>query len=197
MISALKAAPGEPNRDLVTEYFRKLENPAQLMPNEELEDLPLRFVPATVRQMAALSEKLTEFGNGERAAAAFPPHPEPESSKPSATPPPKVTDNPPKSPQQDPLWWRGVIISLPRKGMKRDDYLKHPDTIGALYDLRHGEDEEGQAARQRLWGMVQWKPEPREYNGKTYQPSAADFKSYEALQAFKAWFEANHPGEKL
>lgn len=78
MIAALKAGPGEPNREIVTEYFRKLENPAQLMPNEELESLPLRFVPATTKQMAALADKLMAFGNGERAAAAFPAHPEPE-----------------------------------------------------------------------------------------------------------------------
>ena len=63
MIAALKAGPGEPNRDICTEYFRKLEHPAQLMPGEELEELPLRFVPSTTGQMRALSEKLAEFSS--------------------------------------------------------------------------------------------------------------------------------------
>jgi hypothetical protein len=74
MISALKANPGEPNRDIVTEYFRKLEHPSQLMPGEQLEDLPLRFVPAASGQMRNLAAKLSEFGDGGMATAAFPPH---------------------------------------------------------------------------------------------------------------------------
>lgn len=77
MIDALKANPDEPNRDIVDEYFRKLDNPSALLPNEQLEDLPLRFVPATKGQMNALANQIAAFGNGERAAWPYPPHDEP------------------------------------------------------------------------------------------------------------------------
>jgi hypothetical protein len=105
MIAALKAGPGEPNREIVMEYFRKVDNPSQLMPNEEIEALPLRFVPATTGQMKALSEKLTEFGNGERATAAFPAYPEP-----AATKKPVEVPRDPK-PATDPEAWR--IFPMP------------------------------------------------------------------------------------
>lgn len=83
MIAALKAAPGDPNRDIVTEYWRKLTDPAALMPHEEIEDLPLRFVPATTGEMRALADKVAGFGNGEPAAWAYKPHIEPEPAKPA------------------------------------------------------------------------------------------------------------------
>ena len=210
MIAALKAGPGEPNREIVTEYFLKCENPSQLMPGEELKDLPLRFVPATIGQMNALSEMISRFASGDRAAAAFPPHamsvdfpdktPAKQTVEAASRPLPVTDINHPalgNPGAHDPEWWRHIIISLPRKGMRRDDYLAHPDTIGALFDMRHGQDEESQAARQRLWGLTEWEPKPREFKGTVYQPSAADLKCHEALQAFKAWFAANHPEEKL
>lgn len=188
MISELKAGLGEPNRMIVEEYFRKLENPSQLMPGEELESLPLRFVPATKEQMLALHSKIMGFSSGEPAAPAFPPHPEPEDTKPS--PKPKAAASSDES-------WRNVIISLPRKGMKRDEYLANPDTIGSLFDLRHGNDEEAQAARQRLFGLLKWEPKPREFKGKIYQPSDSDWATHKGLQQFAAWFAANHPGEEI
>lgn len=198
MIAALKAGPGDPNRDIVTEYFRKLENPSQLMPNEEVEQLPLRFVPATIGQMTALSEMLTRFGNGDRAQAAFPAHQEPEPAKGTEKPAAAPAAPPAKQPKDD-EWWRDVIVPIPHKGQKRDDYLKHPETIGQLYDLRHGQDEESQAARQRLWGFINhyeakgW----TKRDGTEMPPSATDLKFREALDALADWHERNHPDEKL
>lgn len=204
MIAALKAGIDAPNRDIVTEYFRKLTNPTPLAPFEVLEDLPLRFVPATTGQMKALSEKLTEFGNGERAVAAFPPHPEPDPRKAGAKAKPiEVPRDPPGPAAPDPATtgepWREIICPIPRKGMKRDEYLRNPDTIGSLYDLRHGNDDEAQAARQRLWGFVEhYEPKPWvKNNGEEVPPSAADVKFREALDQFAAWFEREHPDEKL
>lgn len=203
MIDALQANPGQPNRVTVEDYFRKLTDPAALMPGEELEKLPLRFVPGSREQMKALFERVTQFGNGDPAVHAFPPHPlsvdfdKPGGVKTPAQVLPKVTAEV-EAKSKDPEWWRAIIIPIPRKGMKRDEYMKKPDTIGALFDLRHGQDEEGQAARQRLWGMIHnFDPQPREYNGKIYQPSEADHKCREALDAFQDWFEKNHPDEKL
>lgn len=192
MIEALKAAPGAPNRDMVTEYMRKVGPPHMLLTTEELEDLPLRFVPATREQMGLLASRIAAFAAGERAEPAFPPHPEP------APPAPPVTALPKRPAVPTDQAWRDVIVTVPRKGMKKAEYEAHPDTIGALYDLRHGNDEEAESARRRLWWLAkEWKPEPREFKGKVYQPSQADFKAREALDAFLVFFERNHPDEKL
>lgn len=83
MIATLQAGPDQPSRAIVTEYFQKID---QLMPNEQVEDLPLRFVPANKEQMLALTSKLSEFGNGLEAARAFPPNDEPAKPKGSAKP---------------------------------------------------------------------------------------------------------------
>lgn len=200
MIFELKAQPDQGNRQRVTEYFRTVGPPTPLMANEEIEALDLRFVPSTDQQRRDLAEKIARFDAGDPAEFAFPPHFDPQDPTPGVKTPaqvaPKVLAEATKKPA-DPLWWRNVIVSKPRKGMKKAEYERHPDTLGALYDLRHGNDEEAQAARQRLWGLAEHAPEPREYNGRTYQPTEADWTTYRAAQAFKEWFAANHPDEKL
>lgn len=215
MITALVANPGNPNRELVTEYFLKCENPSQLMPGEPLESLPLRFVPSTTGQMRALADRIAGFGNGEPAAAAFPPNnmatdfPDTKGAAAPRQKPPEVPRNPtpvapaapPSAPakHKDPEWWRDVIVPIPPKGVKRDEYLKAPQTIGQLYDARHGQDEESQAGRQRLWGFVNHF-EPKPWVGRDGQerpPNAVDVKFREALDAFWAYFEREHPEEKL
>lgn len=217
MIAALKAGPGEPNRAICTEFFRKVDgfgpDSPQLAPFEEIESLRLNFVPATTGQMKALAEMLARFGNGDQISQPFPPHKidddgdlgpqKPKAAvsgvKSAAEIVPKVV--PEATPAEagaakDPLWWRNVIVSRPRKGMKKADYDRNPDTLGALYDLRHGNDEEAQAARQRLWGIMEHAPEPQEWQGKTYQPSEADWVTYRAAQAFGEWFKAKSPRGK-
>lgn len=204
MIEALKARAGEPNRGIVTEYFRKLSDPTPLAPFEQLEELGLRFVPGTKGQMKALAEKIAEFGNGDRIGWAFPPHPDPKApTVPGVTTPAQVV---PKVVQEaadkakDPEWWKKVIVPIPHKGEKRDAYLKHPDTLGSLYELRHGQDDEAQAARQRLWGIVENHSEAKPWTGRDdreHPPSATDIAFAEAVRAFKAWWDINHPDEKL
>jgi hypothetical protein len=177
MLERLKARPEEPNRQAVEEYFFKV---GQLLPTESLEKLELRFVPATTKQMEALASCIANFEAGGEAVMAFEPHTgplEPEAKK-----------------AHDDEWWREIIVPIPRKGQKRDEYLKNPDTIGSLYDVRH-EDED---ARKRLWGFVEhYKPEAREFKGKVYQPTAADHKFREALDAFGDYFKKQHPDENL
>lgn len=220
MIAALNAGPGQPDRVTVGDYFRKLENPAQLMPGEALEDLPLRFVPATKRQMWDLIAKIREYDAGIPATVAFPPHPEPETA-PKADPKGRGGQNPPysaptasetsnRTPSPTPTgttsakpkddeWWRDVIVPVPHKGQKRAEYEAHPETIGQLFDMRHGQDEESQAARQRLWGFINhyeakgW----TKRDGTKMPPSAHDLKFREALDALAEWHKRNCPGEKL
>jgi len=78
MIGTLQAGPGQPGRDTVTEYFRKID---QLMPNEEVEDLMLTYVPATSGQMRHLCNAIGEFANGQPAKRAFEPNHEPKAAK--------------------------------------------------------------------------------------------------------------------
>lgn len=223
MIAALNAGPGQPDRVTVEDYFRKLENPAQLAPFEPLEALPLRFVPATTGQMRDLVDRIKHFANGDPAAAAFPPHPEPEPTpkaspkgaggqnppysaatgsetlKSSPTPAPAPTGTSSAKAPKDDEWWRDVIVPVPHKGQSRQEYEAHPETIGQLFDMRHGQDEESQAARQRLWGFINhyeakgW----TKRDGTQMLPSAHDLKFREALDALADWHERNCPGEKL
>lgn len=225
MIHILQAEPGASNRDIVTEYFRKID---QLMENEELENLPLRFVPATAAQMRSLGEQLARFGSGEQAAKAFPANEEPE--KPKEKPAPKKTE--PAKPKfrmpreleadeaaesEPPGGWQGaahhepepagakaepwynVMVPIPRAGQKRAQYLDNPDTIGSLYEARHGKDEESAECRRRLWGFVN-NYEAKGWigkDGKKRPPSEDDIAFRGALDQFAEWFEKNHPGEKL
>ena len=72
--------------------------------------------------------------------------------------------------------------------MKRDEYIKNPDTIGSLYRALK-EDHDGEIAK-RLFGLAnRWKAEQRVYRDKTYPPTAADYQFREALDAFLEWHD--------
>jgi hypothetical protein len=184
MIKETKA-DGE-NRKVVEEYFVKV---AQLLPTEQIEDLPLRFVPFSKQELDALINCLSNFEAGGDAVRAFDPHG--EADAPAKNVPRRTSD---VAGIADEEMWYGAIVPIPRKGMKRDEYLKNPDTIGSLYDARKDDED----ARKRLWGLRKggeecgWVPKPREYNGKTYQPSEADKKFYLAMKDFAAWYDENH-----
>lgn len=95
MILKLKAEPGQDCRNIVTEYFQKI---GALIPTEELEDLPLRFVPVSKEEMAALHKAITDFEAGGEAKRAFDPHiegePTTKTKQATATqPPPASTDS--------------------------------------------------------------------------------------------------------
>lgn len=95
-----------------------------LMPNEGLEDLKVPVLRALIRKWDESYPKIEEWAR---------------QNPPKAEPPPSDES------------WRSVIVSVPRKGMKRDTYMKHPDTIGSLYELSHTDEE----ARKRLWGLCE------------------------------------------
>lgn len=179
----------------IVEYFRAL---AMLLPNESLDDLPLRFVPVFHNEYNLLVKCILEFQNGNPARHAFAPHEETPAAKPVEVPRETAAVSPPSGALASEPWYT-VIVPVPRKGMKRDEYLQNPDTIGSLYNLRHQKDEEGASARQRLWGFVTnyeakgW----TKTNGQQMPPSESDKKFRIALDQFADWFEKNHPGEKL
>lgn len=186
-------------QDLALEYFRKLDNPAVLLPNEHLTQLPLEFVPVTRRQFENLMAAITDFGNGGEAKHAFAPNPLPpgkapankQKAPPKAAEPPPAKAPPPPSVQgakaKDPEWFWPVVCPIPNKGQKRDEYMRSPDTIRGLYNAMKTGD---QAAQKRLWGFAKhWNPEPREFRGKVYPVSDADRAFREALDSFCEWEE--------
>lgn len=214
MIKRLEIGPGQKYRAIATEYFRKVGPPNMLLPNEEIEDLQLRFVPVNPEQLELMRNCILNFEAGGDPVVPYPPNDQAEPPKPNggtkgsnSTPTASPTQTgttaqtatPASATANDPEWWRDIIVPIPHKGQKKDDYLKNPDTIGSLYDQRHGQDEESQAARQRLFGFVHhWEPTGWDKRDGTHvPPSAADLKFREALDAFADWFEREHPEEQL
>lgn len=164
---------------IARDYFREI---GTLMPNEEMADFPLHKCPtsrATVDSIKAEIEKFHQSHKGET---------------PPADPVPAANGVSDPSAGE---WWREVVVPIPHKGQKRDEYLKSPDTIGSLYDARHGEDDTSQMARQRLYGFLThfeakgW----TKRDGTAMPPSAADLKFREALDALGDFLEKQ--GEKL
>lgn len=189
---------------LAVEYFQKLQNPTPLAPWEtSLEDLGWEWVPITQTQMKLLKAAITDFGNGGEAVRAYPANPvdpaldgalkqKKAAKKPKTEPPEKSTTKAVQAAKdRDPEWFWDVICPIPVKGMKKAEYDRKPDTIGSLYKQIHeaGQDE-AEAARKRLFGFANnWKPEPREWNGRIIQPTEADKVFREALDAFLEWHE--------
>ena len=196
--------------DLVEEYFRKLSNPSVLMPNEGINDLPVEWVPLTGAQLRDLKVAIMAFGEGAEAKHPYPPNPlapvEVEKRK-KATEAKKATEKPPADPhhkptpaveaakRKDPEWFFDIICPIPRKGMKRDAYLRAPDTIGSLYKATKDGDQD---AQKRLFGFANnWNPEPRPRDGGgTWPVTQEEINFREALDAFLDWEEKHH-GDKI
>lgn len=194
MLKGLNALPGMPMRDFVNEFFIKA---GKLLPDENPEAISLLWVANSKEQLAMLSSALRDFEAGGEAVWPYSAHVEQGAAKTLQLPSKPTTAAAPANPND--LWWKEIIVPVPRKGQKRADYLTNPDTIGSLYDARHGDDEESQAKRQRLWGFLHhytasgWVGK----DGKAHPPSKDDIEFRKALDACLAYHAANHPGEKL
>lgn len=194
MLEILTGPQGQFDTSTVQAFFHALHDPAPLMPNEGVLELNPRFCPKSQQEMESLKLSLGMFKAGEPAVWPYKPWVE---SVPEPTPAPKEES---KDPQEKDLeWWRKIIVPIPRKGQKKADYERHPDTLGSLWELRHGNDEEAEIARRRLWGFCQhdkaegWTDKKGQY----HPPSNAEVRFFEAVQVFKAWLSANHPDETL
>lgn len=181
---------GVDGRKVATEYLRGIEPNPWLLPNEELEDLELRFVPATMPRAQALFDKIQLFAKTGKAERPYEPDIRADMPKDPTPPPPAAkpqTKAEEKPKQRNADWFFDVICPIPHKGQKRDDYLTTPDTIRSLYAATKGGDTQAQA---RLWGFANnWNPEPRTVGNKIYQPTAQDHLFREALDAFLDWHE--------
>lgn len=184
---------GPAGRTAAEAYFHSIEPNPWLLPNEKLEDLCLRFVPATIPRAEALFQKIQLFAETGTAERPYEPDTRAQDGPPATTPAPATAKAEAKA-QPDPNakklkaeeFWN-VICPIPHKGEKRDEYMAHPDTIRSLYAATKAGDE---AAQKRLWGFANnWAPEARTVNGKTYQPSAQDHLFREALDDFLDWHE--------
>lgn len=176
---------------IAVEFFERV---GALLPGEELSDLPLSHVPVTVEQKDALLKAINGFGAGEEARLPYPLNPvtvrkaKEQPAKPAA-----------ESNDAQKQSWYGIIVPIPRKGQTRNDYLKAPDTIGSLYEARHGTDDLAQEARQRLYGFLH-NYEPKGWtkrDGTQMPPSEADIKFRHSLDEFGKWWEKWHAGEKI
>lgn len=178
-----------------TDYFQKLTDPTPLMPGEALGNIRLPFVPNSQDEMDDLIDKIQHFANGDPAAWAFKPHwdAEGDTAKPAAASLPKPGDPNPEA-------WRSAVVHIPRKGMRLAEYIEHPDTLGSLWDLRHGNDDESAYARQRLFGLVEHHSEPTGWtkkDGTKIPPTQDDFELAKWLKEFSKWFSETHRGERL
>lgn len=194
MLKELKALTGDDNRRFVQDFMVKA---GKIMENENPEAISLQWVANSKEQLMALTKALAEFEAGGEAKWPFPAHTEQVQAKVVQLPSKPTTAAAPANPND--LWWKEIIVPVPRKGQKRADYLTNPDTIGSLYDARHGSDEESQAMRQRLWGFLEHY-QPAAWvgrDGKSHPASKDDIEFRRALDACKAYHAANHPDEKL
>jgi hypothetical protein len=178
--------------EILPEY---LEACGIILPNENLADWPDKYVPHTKEEMGYLLTQLQGFANGDPAVKPFPAR---EGPAPKPAEPPKTAPiAAPQKPGRTGEWWRDVVVPIPHKGQKRADYMANPETIGRLYDVRHGNSEEDQASRQRLWGFIEHY-EPKGWvkrDGTPMPPSDGDLVFREALDALGEHIERN--GEKL
>lgn len=126
---------------------------------------PLEHVPTSKQALAALADEIRM------------------ATTPQSQPVVDSDDLPPEIAQ--------AVITLPRRGMRRADYLANPDTIGGLYGAMKAGDED---AKKRFWGVIKgWTPEPYVgSDGKKHQPSQADLDSRAACDAFLDWYEQKH-----
>lgn len=166
MIAKLKAGPGEANRAICTDYFIKC---GQLQAGQEIESLPLCFVPLMRSQMNALADKIAGFGNGEPAAAAFPPH---QTTAPGSEPTPAASA--PAAASARPVYQGGATVitgTIERVTTKDGKSSKGPwtlygiqiggawfntfsntiggmahDLVGKQAELRYTEDDKGKTA---------------------------------------------------
>ena len=168
------------------------------VPGEPIEVLSLTHVPRGKKQAQAILAEIQARMDGQKPQGASGP---PSTSAPAEKGAQNTAKQAPATAQSESgdsdgpasERWYNAIVPVPRAGEKRDAYLKNPETIGELYDLRHDDEQ----ARRRLFGFV-FNFEPKGWTnrqGKQMPPSESDLKFRDDLDAFYAWFEENHPDE--
>lgn len=175
----------------VVRFLQNVENKKGiilLLPTESLEDLKLEDLKALVNNWSEVYPKIEEWVQQNPAMD--------EDQIPGAEVLTREAPDPAiEEPQEgefdikkrvDSEWFWEIIIPVPIKGMKRDEYLQQPETVRSLYEKVHDDED----SRKRLWWLTKhWDPQPREWKGKIYNPTEADKKCREALDAFAEWHD--------
>lgn len=183
-LHALNAAPGDSGQDMMKSFCVAA---SMLLDTESVIDLPLKYVPIYTKQVDWWKAAINDFENGNEAIKPCinEEGPELSSDKVIGKPHEPAPANAP-SKKPDPEWFFDIICPVPRRGVKRDEYLKEPDTIGSLFESRHDDE----YARKRLFGFaLNFKPEGWKGN----PPRADEIKFREALDAFMDWHEETKP----
>lgn len=141
------------------------EKKAFIIPTEKIEDVPLRFVPISRDQMARFSAEMAVWAVGS---------------------PPASFD------EEEPEFFK-VVITIPRRGMKKVEYDKQPDTIGSLYRAMKAGDENAQS---RLFGIAHnfevkktWTGNDNKEHARKPSEVLADEDLRTALNEFLSWAE--------
>lgn len=141
------------------------EKKAFIIPTEKIEDVPLRFVPISRDQMARFSAEMAVWAVGS---------------------PPASFD------EEEPEFFK-VVITIPRRGMKKVEYDKQPDTIGSLYRAMKAGDE---TAQSRLFGIAHnfevkktWTGNDNKEHARKPSEVLADEDLRTALNEFLSWAE--------
>jgi hypothetical protein len=213
-LHTLNAAPGEAGEPMMKAFCVAA---GMILDTESVIDLPLRYVPIYTKQVDLWKAAIDDFESGGEAVKPFVNEEAPENlgaggdgeSRPaqksgptaargSTTPESKaVPENrsatAPSIGKRDPEWFFDAVCPVPRKGMKREEYMKEPDTIGSMYEARHDDE----YLRKRLFGLMQnfeAKGWTNRFN-KQMPPSKEDIAFREALDAFAEWAEKK--GERI
>jgi len=191
-------------QDAIQRALRYFIQAGAILPSESLLDIPLHWIPTTqsqFRDLGVLIAKMVDTDKADRPAwvSKAPTNAPKAAPKPPLNEPsedafnPVDEDEPPATQEPLPLTdaqsepWYDVVVPVPRKNQKRDDYMKNPDTIGSLYEARHDDED----ARKRLWGFVSHY-EPKGWtgrDGKERPPSEADKKFRQALDDYADYAE--------
>lgn len=164
--------------------------PYRLMPDQTLEEWPLDYVPTTRGLLDMAIKRCAKF-----LGVDVPPEKPPAAATQSDDGDlgPQKTTKAVRGSEPDEQAWFNAIVPVPYAGMKRDEYLKKPDLIGELYELRHDDEQ----ARKRLFGFaMNFQPKGwKKRDGTQMPPSSADIKFRDDLDQFLEWFRENHPDE--
>lgn len=181
----------EENRLYATQFCVEL---GWIMPNEKLEDVPLRFVPTSGKQMESFKSCMGSWVADGKIGNPYLPNKYGNEAPVGQNVPQEQEEDDEDADAKSEVWY-DYIVPIPHKGQKRADYVGNEDTIGSLYAARHDDDE----ARKRLWGFCQhYEPKGWEKkDGTKMPPSKTDIEFRAMLDAFHDWFEKNHPEDKL
>jgi hypothetical protein len=199
-LNFLNAAPGQDGETMFKQFCIAA---GMILDTEEPSDLPLQYVPINQRQTELFNAAISDFEAGGDAVKPFvnalegsgagsdkperqPERPTPKAARGSTEPEPAAAPS-------DDEWFMSVVCPVPRKGMKRDQYLTNPDSIGSMYEARHDDE----YLRKRLFGLMNnFVPEGWIKRDGTKMPaSEADIEFRDALDAFADW--AQKKGERI